>query len=597
MIYAGTTLLLLLAACNNEESAPEEPPAEVQETEEEPTEEPSQEEEDPQEEEQEEADVDPVTHTHVVSTGNAEYEVEFTFHPIERFDEFALLTVDLDVIDGETNGGDLHRYLTYPLQSSGGPGGFDELGYQLRLIDPIQFTASHPLFYQEEDEGRLETYPIRTDTSMDILSLSEEDEAITYQAVFNAPVEESIHAFVGNIGFVENIPVMDNEEAQADAEELLAESVPEETSLSLSDLAEQVYPLQTYNESFTVPVGTLTEEDQATITLASDILFDFDSADLHENATEVIQATGDELSRVDGGDLVIVGHTDNQGDEGYNQTLSEERAESVLNQLEELVDLSHFDSIETEGRAFHEPVASNDNEEGQALNRRVELHFTPPAEQIEVVEETTEFPESEGPVIDYAEEDMLEVELEGSNYGVTVESLYRLDGFIVGQLKIHNFEDGPYPSFLVNSGLYSGSRRIDRQEAGGSQFDADGVTLLYGDQRIFPIDYWALTARGNWELGDEELYPLADRSVNWMTSVDVFPVTIVWPDIPTDTVTLDIGPTDEYDQGESFVGSVLGTAAWRIENVPIDGTSNETSSEENEEVGETETEENEEGEE
>lgn len=588
--YFGASLLLFLSACNGEEAAPEEEPP-TEEPEEEPVEDPAEEEDEPEEVE-DEAEVDPIVHTHVISDGEEEYEVELTFQPIERFDEFAVLSVDLAVLEGEAGGSDLQQYLSYPLTSSNGPGGFDQLGYQIRLIDPAQFTASHTLFYQE-DEDRLETYPIRTDTTMDILSLSEGEDAITYQAVFNAPVEDAVHALVGNIGFIENIPVIDSEDGQSVAEELL----PEEVDVSLSDLAEQVYPLQTYNENFTTPVGTLTEEDQATITLASDILFDFDSADLHEDATEVIQATGDELSRVDGGDLVIVGHTDNQGDESYNQTLSEERAESVLNQLEELVDLSHFDSIETEGQAFHEPVASNDNEEGQALNRRVELHFTPPAEQIEVVEEVSEFPESEGPVIDFSEEDMLEVEVEGESYGITVDSLRRVDGFIIGQLEVHNPEDGSFPGLLVNSGLYSGARRIDRQEAGGSSYDADGITLLYGEQRIFPIDYWALTARGSWELGDEELYPLADRSVDWFADSEVLPVTIVWPDVPTDSVTLDIGPTDEYDQAENLIGSILGTVAWRIENVPVEDSNGEASPEANEEPDETDEEDDEEEEE
>lgn len=587
IFFSLTVLTLLLGACSENEETVEETSQEEQETTEETETTETEQAEDPELE----VEVDPVIHTQTISAEDEEYELELAIHPIERSNGISVLTVDFTILDGQVSGGELHRLLSYPLTSSGGPGGFEELGYQIRLIDPVNFTAFHSLFYQEQDGSRLETYPVLTDISLDILSLSDDEESVTYQALFNAPSEDTVHALIGNIGFIENIPVIDNDEAQTTAEDMLTESIPDDANVSLNDLSEQVYSLQTYNESFTVPVGTLIEEEHATITLASDILFDFDSADLHDDAEEVIQATGDELSRVEGGNLLIVGHTDDQSSEEYNQTLSEERAEAVLSQLENLADLSHFDSIETEGRAFHEPIASNDDEEGQALNRRVELHFTPPAELIEVVEEETEFPESEGPVMEYAEGEILEVELEGSNYGIAIDSLRRVDGFIIGQLEIHSFEGNhPYASFLVNSGLYSGSRRINRQETGGSSYDADGVTLLYGDQRIFPIDYWALTARGNWELGDEELYPLADRAVNWLSDSDIIPVTIIWPDIPTDTITLDIGPTDEYDQADYLIGSILGTATWRIENVPVEDSNMEGSSENDEDTEENETE-------
>lgn len=592
ILFSLSVLTLLLGACSENEETIEEMTDEGQET--------TQDTEIIDTEEVDEPEVEPITHTKTISTEDEEYELELVIHPIKRSSDISVFTIEFSVNDGQVSGGDLHRLLTYPLTTSNGPGGFDELGYQIRLIDSTHFTASHTLFYQEQNGGRIDTYPVRTDTSIDILSLSDDGESVTYQALFTSPLEDTVHALIGNIGFIENIPVLNTDEAQATAESLLTESIPDDTTVSINDLSEQVYPLQTYTESFTIPVGTLTEEEQATITLASDILFDFDSADLQDTAKEIIQATGNELSRVDMGNLLIVGHTDNEGSEEYNNVLSEERAETVLNQLEDLVDLSQFDSIETEGRAFHEPIASNDNEDGRALNRRVELHFTPPAERIEVVDEGTELPESHGPVMEYAEGEVLEVELEGSTYGISIDSLQRIDGFIIGQLEIHSFEGNqPYASSLVNSGLYSGSRRINRQETGGSIHDADGVTLLHGDQRIFPIDYWALTARGSWELGSEELYPLADRSVNWFSDSDVLPVTIIWPDVPADTITLDIGPTDEYDQADYLIGSILGTVAWRIENVPIDGYNTEDfsesdeDSEEDSEEDETENEEDE----
>ena len=73
-------------------------------------------------------------------------------------------------------------------------------------------------------------------------------------------------------------------------------------------------------------------------------------------------------------ELVIVeGHTDGVGSEGYNMKLSRRRAEAVRGYL---VDHGIAPSrIRAEGFGKSRPVASNDTAEGRAQNRRVELHI------------------------------------------------------------------------------------------------------------------------------------------------------------------------------------------------------------------------------
>ena len=67
----------------------------------------------------------------------------------------------------------------------------------------------------------------------------------------------------------------------------------------------------------------------------------------------------------------IVGHTDNVGTEQANQLLSQGRADALRDELVARgIDAGR---IETLGRGEKEPVASNDTEEGRALNRRVEF--------------------------------------------------------------------------------------------------------------------------------------------------------------------------------------------------------------------------------
>lgn len=69
----------------------------------------------------------------------------------------------------------------------------------------------------------------------------------------------------------------------------------------------------------------------------------------------------------------LSGHTDNQGSESMNLKLSEDRANSVKNFL-----ISQGVSplrIKAIGYGYSKPVATNDTDEGKALNRRVEILF------------------------------------------------------------------------------------------------------------------------------------------------------------------------------------------------------------------------------
>ncbi len=71
----------------------------------------------------------------------------------------------------------------------------------------------------------------------------------------------------------------------------------------------------------------------------------------------------------------VIGHTDNVGDAGYNQDLSARRARAVTRVLvSNGVGQSRLRAI---GRGEAEPVATNQTEEGRALNRRVEIIIRP----------------------------------------------------------------------------------------------------------------------------------------------------------------------------------------------------------------------------
>ena len=70
--------------------------------------------------------------------------------------------------------------------------------------------------------------------------------------------------------------------------------------------------------------------------------------------------------------IQITGHTDSTGDANANQSLSERRAKTVAQTLAEKygVDPKH---LTAKGYGAEQPLATNDTEQGRAINRRVEL--------------------------------------------------------------------------------------------------------------------------------------------------------------------------------------------------------------------------------
>ena len=71
--------------------------------------------------------------------------------------------------------------------------------------------------------------------------------------------------------------------------------------------------------------------------------------------------------------VTIYGHTDNTGSEEINNTLGEERAKALKYYMIQLG--APGLNINTVGRSSKEPVATNDTEEGRALNRRATVEL------------------------------------------------------------------------------------------------------------------------------------------------------------------------------------------------------------------------------
>jgi outer membrane protein OmpA-like peptidoglycan-associated protein len=108
------------------------------------------------------------------------------------------------------------------------------------------------------------------------------------------------------------------------------------------------------------------------VELPADVLFDFDSADIRPDAAQALGQLATVIRGFPDRPVEIEGHTDSQGDDGYNQRLSERRAESVKRWLVEREVIAGR-RLATRGEGEKRPVADNESEQGRQRNRRVEV--------------------------------------------------------------------------------------------------------------------------------------------------------------------------------------------------------------------------------
>lgn len=117
-------------------------------------------------------------------------------------------------------------------------------------------------------------------------------------------------------------------------------------------------------------------EDGIVTKLKSDITFDSGKASLKSAGESQIAELAAIIKKYPDDRLTIVGHTDNTGKEASNQTLSENRAKSVMAVL--VANGVPANTITTLGAGQNQPVADNKTTDGKAKNRRVEIQITVP---------------------------------------------------------------------------------------------------------------------------------------------------------------------------------------------------------------------------
>ncbi len=118
------------------------------------------------------------------------------------------------------------------------------------------------------------------------------------------------------------------------------------------------------------------------LTMNGALLFDSGSAELKDEAEQVLDKVGVILERYSQGTVEIEGHTDNvpmhNAQYADNEELSSARALSVFYYLTEHTNLDPA-NLQHAGMGERHPIAGNDTAEGRRSNRRVEIRIYNPA--------------------------------------------------------------------------------------------------------------------------------------------------------------------------------------------------------------------------
>lgn len=122
-------------------------------------------------------------------------------------------------------------------------------------------------------------------------------------------------------------------------------------------------------------VDVTRDGDVIKLNLPDGVTFDFAKYDIKPQFYPALNTIANTLREYNQTIVEVSGHTDSVGSDAANQTLSERRANAVSGYL--IGQGLQRERFEVVGMGERYPVASNDTDQGRALNRRVEIRLLP----------------------------------------------------------------------------------------------------------------------------------------------------------------------------------------------------------------------------
>jgi OmpA-OmpF porin, OOP family len=121
--------------------------------------------------------------------------------------------------------------------------------------------------------------------------------------------------------------------------------------------------------------GRMGDIDKYNIRNTTNVYFDTGKAVLSANAKAELCATASAAEATENALMLVVGYTDSTGSDEINQPLSEKRAGSVINYLQQACHWKPYRMLTPTGMATADPLANNATVEGRAQNRRVSVNI------------------------------------------------------------------------------------------------------------------------------------------------------------------------------------------------------------------------------
>jgi OmpA-OmpF porin, OOP family len=121
--------------------------------------------------------------------------------------------------------------------------------------------------------------------------------------------------------------------------------------------------------------GRMGDIDKYNVKNTTNVYFETGRAMLSAEAKAELCNTATQAAATDNALMLVVGYTDSVGSQDYNQQLSEKRAGSVINYLQQACRWQPYRMLTPTGMAEADPAADNSTAQGKAQNRRVSVNI------------------------------------------------------------------------------------------------------------------------------------------------------------------------------------------------------------------------------
>lgn len=331
--------------------------------------------------------------------------------------------------------------------------------------------------------------------------------------------------------------------------------------------------------------STVTEPTTTTITLDSDVLFAEDTSDLGADAEPMLASVAQRLAALPGGKITVTAHTDDTGEEDFNQELSQKRADVVLRELLGMADLAGFET-KAVGKGESEPRVVGMSAQARLANRRVEIAATIASEgDSEAASEpkapgaaqSTEIPEADGategtpaqpeelPIatgvvgdgvagVDVVTPAEGGITAKEGRIRVRVPYVLRVDGWLLGEVEVEVLRGEP----VLNSLLSVNPERVE---------NLWGISLLLPDNLMILDGKSTIPAAAYRVAGAEVRSTLVPKSHSIkLAAGQTVVLPMVWPDTGAQTLTL------TTERGARGTESAI---EFRLTDVPVGGVTDE----------------------